>query len=74
MTMNRWQLRYELADLIHRLDHGCGNNGCVIKKPSGMATNRPCSCMPRKFSEVLLDLASDLEAQRVWPSDTEVKP
>jgi len=72
--MTPMQLKAELDVLAYRLEHGCGNNGCVIKKPRGMATNGPCLCRARMMSAVLLSLAADLEVQRVWPTDTEVQP
>ena len=25
-------------------DSGCGDSGCIVKKPSGMATNGGCTC------------------------------
>lgn len=53
--------------LIRRLDHGCGNHGCRIKKPEGMATNGPCQCSPSKIARELRFIAESLELQRVWP-------
>lgn len=29
---------------------GCGDNGCVIQKPMGMATNSGCRCSPMKVA------------------------
>jgi hypothetical protein len=28
---------------------GCGNHGCLVVKPVGMATNGPCRCWSDKF-------------------------
>jgi hypothetical protein len=28
---------------------GCGNHGCLVVKPVGMATNGPCKCWADQF-------------------------
>jgi hypothetical protein len=28
---------------------GCGNHGCIVLAPKGMATNGPCKCWADKF-------------------------
>jgi hypothetical protein len=49
-------------EVLHlRMSQGCGNHGCRIKRPSGMATNGPCLCTPAGFARDLRDLAERLE-------------
>ena len=61
-------LRRRLSKLQDQLTHGCGNNGCIIKHPSGMGTNANCRCQPyqiardlRKMSEAVSQLGTS------WP-------
>lgn len=56
-------LRGDLAVLLLKLEHGCGNGGCRIKKPIGQATNMVCQCTPNRFAKALLNIAADAEKQ-----------
>ena len=49
-------------------ENGCGDGGCVIKKPSGMVTNGGCRCRPQDFTSALLDIGLDVEklGRRNW--------
>lgn len=38
----------ELLVYIKKLD-GCGDGGCVIRRPSGMHTNGGCHCYENSF-------------------------
>ena len=35
---------------------GCGNHGCVINPPTGLATNGGCMCYPRQIARRLRHL------------------
>jgi hypothetical protein len=51
-----------------RMESGCGNHGCRIRKGEGMATNGPCRCTAKSFASELRDIAEMLspnaQAQR----------
>jgi len=51
----------ELWAIQRQMIRGCGNHGCRIKKPVGMATNGPCHCTARYFARDLLDIACRIE-------------
>lgn len=55
-----------LKNIVKRLEYGCGNHGCKIKKPVGQGTNAPCNCKPRFIADELLDIANDLSLQGRW--------
>ena len=43
---------------------GCGNHGCKVKKPTGMATNGPCTCetAAERMQSKIVFLERELEA------------
>lgn len=46
--MNRQEMERILRFGLQTLSaHGCGDNGCRIKKPSGPGTNGECRCAGR---------------------------
>lgn len=56
----------ELIDSIHhRLHNGCGNHSCVVKKPTGQATNGACRCTPMSFARDIKFIANELPIN--WP-------
>jgi len=54
-------LQQDVERLANRLKNGCRNHGCVIKEPTGMATNGGCKCTPRQVLNDLIDLACIIE-------------
>lgn len=54
-----------VGSIAVRLRYGCGNHGCCIKPPDGMATNGPCRCSPQRFALELRELA--VMCERVGP-------
>ena len=53
----------ETVERLHRqVEHGCGNHGCVIEKPEGMATNAGCKCQPSRIARDLRRIADRLES------------
>ena len=52
-----------LWGLSHRMDQGCGNPGCRIQKPDGIARNGPCHCTIPRFIDELLCVAEMLERE-----------
>lgn len=63
MTLTEFQK--ELNSLNRWAQHGCGNNGCIIKPPT-VGTNMTCQCYPEKFSKVLLYLAAEVEPKNKY--------
>jgi len=41
------------TEIIRRTKEGCGNHGCRMKKPEGMAPNGPCRCTPNSLKKLL---------------------
>jgi len=37
-----------IKDILFKDFEGCGDNSCLVKKPSGMATNGGCRCMENR--------------------------
>ena len=64
-SWNHEDLLEAVGRIAGRLRYGCGNSGCCIKPPDGMATNGPCRCSPQRFALQLLDLA--VMCERVGP-------
>lgn len=54
-------LQEDIQRLATKLKDGCGDGGCIIKKPSGMHTNAGCRCTPRQIQNHLLELASMID-------------
>lgn len=54
-------LQEDVQILANQLKNGCGNRGCVIKSPKGMATNGGCKCTPRQITNSLLNIACNIE-------------
>lgn len=52
-----------LWGISHRMEYGCGNHGCRIRYPDGMATNGPCHCTIPRFIDELLCVAEMLEME-----------
>lgn len=44
--MTAAEMAERLGKIQRRLINGCGNHGCIIKAPVGMAANGPCRCRP----------------------------
>lgn len=57
------KLATQLLFIMGRLLHGCGNHGCRVEAPLGMATNGACHCSPRDFATELRDMANLLDPQ-----------
>lgn len=55
------ECRKSIENLHNRMQHGCGNGGCVIKKPTGMHTNAGCRCSPRIIARELQMIAKAIE-------------
>jgi hypothetical protein len=55
------KLKAEVERLDERLFYGCGNHGCRVNPPTGLATNGACNCTPKEFSMVLLEIAIRLD-------------
>jgi hypothetical protein len=58
------RLEWEVVSLRRQLEerrrdpgelpvNGCGDNSCVVRTPSGMATNGGCSCEARELRRAL---------------------
>jgi hypothetical protein len=61
-------LSNSVTRLRNQLVHGCGNHGCVIRKPLGMATNASCKCGPTRIARDLRKLADAVESVGwEWP-------
>jgi hypothetical protein len=54
-------LQQDVERLANRLKNGCRNHGCVIKEPTGMATNGGCKCTPRQVMDEMLNLTCAIE-------------
>lgn len=54
-------LATHLEFLAARLRNGCGNGGCVVKRPTGMHTNGSCNCQPIKYASQFIGLAIECE-------------
>lgn len=52
---------HELAGIGSALIFGCGNHGCVIKKPTGQGTNGSCACTRNKIAGRLQAIVRDIE-------------
>ena len=64
--MKRSDLHHKLTALAKQLIDGCGNHGCVIKAPTGMATNGPCNCRPRTVGRYMFHISSALQELSTW--------
>jgi len=53
-------LKRSLKELLGRLEHGCGNTGCILMPPGGQRTNVSCSCDPYYVSADLRHLAREV--------------
>lgn len=58
--MRRETLILQLEHMVDQLKNGCGNHGCIIKRPSGQATNGACKCASRNIATKLQRLAASL--------------
>lgn len=47
------QVKRDLDEIQKRLTSGCGNHGCVVKRPVGMGTNSACKCTPFAIARAL---------------------
>jgi hypothetical protein len=75
MNMDNSQLdayRQGISDerrrLVDALEHGCGDNSCVLHKPRGMATNGGCQCiktMPVQTRRDFLHALNTLRAEAI---------
>jgi hypothetical protein len=63
--MNKDVVADALADLLLRLDGGCGNLGCVIEPPR-VGTNDICRCRPKQIAKELHRLARELDDKSEW--------
>jgi len=73
MKTSRLTIAHEIRQIAEHMENGCGNHGCVIRKPGGMGTNAPCHCSPRRFVKYLLDAAVLAESVgRNWPKEGEM--
>ena len=54
-------LQQDVERLAFQLENGCGNRGCVIKEPIGMATNGGCKCTHRQIKTKLMNLSAVVE-------------
>ena len=59
----------QLKEIRAQLANGCGNNGCTIKQPVGMATNGGCRCSPLQIGNELERLGRELRKQVTWPKE-----
>ena len=59
-------VRRSLVCTAARLTYGCGNSGCQVRKPLGLATNGMCNCSPHKYSKDFLEMAASLEGKWRW--------
>ncbi len=67
--MDKIQEAVEILQQINRrMIEGCGNHGCIIKQPRGMATDGPCRCSSRYIARELGDLAYSLAKTIVFRS------
>jgi hypothetical protein len=55
----------ELWAIQRQMVRGCGNHGCRVNRPTGMATNDRCRCTPRDFAQRLRDIADRLSPNRL---------
>jgi hypothetical protein len=62
--MKKSVLTSSLRVIIRRLEIGCGNHGCVIAQPQGIATNGECQCTPDHIRRALRDLAGETVGRR----------
>lgn len=52
-----------IKDLLFRRFKGCSSNCCVVRKPSGMGTNGPCTCKEnRGMNAILWQRASKIDS------------
>lgn len=56
---------------IEELMEGCGNHGCIIKKPEGQATNGRCRCVSTTTIHLLMAEVERLEDEAAIISGTE---
>jgi hypothetical protein len=54
-------LQQDVERLAFQLENGCGNHGCVIKSPTGMAPNGGCKCTPRQIKTKLVNLTAVID-------------
>lgn len=70
-------LKEALASLSRRLEHGCGNTGCILMPPGGQRTNVGCSCDPYHISGELYHLRNEIERMvnegNRWPDQPAAK-
>lgn len=64
MTLKDFQK--SLAVLNNQVQYGCGNHGCRINPPKGMATNSSCNCCPNSLARILTNLAAELKGKYSW--------
>lgn len=71
-TLN--DFKESIENLNRQVQNGCGNHGCIIKKPSGMATNGGCTCSPRQISRYLRFIADAVDrADPLWRDTKDCK-
>lgn len=57
--MTKADLMNALLQLEKRIEYGCSNNGCLIRRPA-VGTNGRCRCYPLDFAAELEDLTNAL--------------
>lgn len=57
MTERILHAKVQVSDLAKQLEHGCGNHGCIIKKPEGQGMSASCRCYPHQIAIRLRDIA-----------------
>lgn len=48
---------------------GCSSHSCVVRRPTGMATNGPCRCDERTLRRAVLDLRGELAGRLEGPAE-----
>lgn len=63
LPVHNWIVE-RLQIIVNRMKNGCRNHGCIIKAPTGMATNGACRCGARSVARELQDIAAALLRRR----------